>query len=86
MAEKKIVVHLQYGLQARIATKFVEKASAFSSEINIVKNGKIVNGKGIMGLMATVIRKGEELTIIANGRDEQEAIVTLEGFLSSKEG
>jgi len=85
MAEKKIVVHLQHGLQARIATKFVEKASAFSSEINIVKDGRRVNGKSIMGLMATVIRKGEELTIIANGRDEQEAIVTLEGFLSSEE-
>jgi len=86
MTEKKIVVHLQHGLQARSATNFVKKASAFSSEINIVKDGRTVNGKSIMGLMATVIRKGEEFTITAHGSDEQEAIVALEGFLSSKEG
>jgi len=85
VTEKKIVVHLQHGLQARSATKFVKKASAFSSEINIVKNGRTVNGKSIMGLMATAIRQGEELMIIANGSDEQAAIVTLEAFLSSAE-
>jgi catabolite repression HPr-like protein len=85
MVEKRIVVQLQHGLQARRATEFVQRASSFNSEINIIKNGKSVNGKSIMGVMATAIRKGEELTIISNGRDEQEAILTLEEFLSSKE-
>ena len=42
--------------------------------------------KGIMGVMALVIRKGEEITLLANGSDEQDAIVTLESFLSSKGG
>lgn len=83
---KKIIVRLQHGLQDRSATEFVQKASSFSSEINIIKNGRSVNGKSIIGVMASAIRKGEELTLISNGYDEQETIETLEGFLLSKEG
>lgn len=86
MIEKKIVICLQRGLQARTATEFVRKASSFNSEVNVMKNGRLVAGKSIMGVMALAIREGEEITLIANGSDEQAAIVTLEGFLSGKEG
>ncbi|MFP3126065.1 HPr family phosphocarrier protein [Ectobacillus funiculus] len=85
MIEKKIVICLQHGLQARLATKFVQKASSFNSEVNIIKNGKSVAGKSIMGVMALAIREGEEITLIANGRDEQQAVVVLEEFLLNKE-
>lgn len=85
MIEKRIVVCLQYGLQARIATEFVQKASTFSSGINIIKNGKSVAGKSIMGVMVLAIRKGDEITLMAHGSDEKKAIEALEGFLSNKE-
>ncbi|MFB9760557.1 HPr family phosphocarrier protein [Ectobacillus funiculus] len=84
MMERKVVIQLQHGLQARYANQFVQKSSSFNSEISIVKNGRMAAAKGIMGVMALVIRKGEEITLLANGSDEQDAIVTLEGFLSSK--
>jgi phosphotransferase system HPr (HPr) family protein len=84
MMERKVVIQLQNGLQARYANQFVQKSSSFNSEISIVKNGRMAAAKGIMGVMALVIRKGEEITLLANGSDEQDAIVTLEGFLSSK--
>jgi len=82
--EEKIVVRLQNGLQARLATEFVHKAAAFSSEINVVKNGRSLDCKSIMGVMSLAIREGEAITIIANGRDEQAAIVALGDFLSNK--
>jgi len=84
MIEKKIAICLQHGLQARLATKFVQKASSFSSEVILMKNGRSVVGKSIMGVMALAIRGGEEITLIANGNDEQVAIVTLENFLLDK--
>ncbi|WP_342047901.1 HPr family phosphocarrier protein [Bacillus sp. OTU530] len=84
MIEEKIVVCLPNGLQARIATEFVHKAAAFSSEIKVVKNERPVDCKSIMGVMALAIREGETVTIIANGRDEQAAIVALGDFLSGK--
>lgn len=84
MVEKKIVVCLQHGVQARVATEFVRQAAFFSSDINVVKNGTAVDGKSIMGVMALAIGKGEEIKLTAHGRDEQEAIEALEGLLSSK--
>ena len=85
MMEKRVVIRLQHGLQARCANQFVQKSSSFNSEISIIKNGRMVAGKGIMGVMALAIRKGEEITLLANGSDEQEAIATLESFLCSRE-
>ncbi|MFP3121764.1 HPr family phosphocarrier protein [Ectobacillus funiculus] len=84
MIEEKIVVCLPNGLQARIATEFVHRAAAFSSEIKLGKNGRAVDCKSIMGVMSLAIREGEAITIIANGRDEQAAIVALGEFLSGK--
>lgn len=84
MLRKGIVVHLKNGLQARSAKEFVQRASFFNSEVNIVKNGRTVNGKSIMGVMATAIRSGEKLKLITEGNDEQDAIQSLEGFLSNK--
>jgi len=82
--ERKVVIQLQHGLQARYANQFVQKSSSFNSEISIIKNGRMAAGKAIMGVMALAIRKGEEITLLANGSDEQDAIATLENFLSGK--
>lgn len=85
MITRKIIVQLQYGLQARIATEFVLKASSFSSEIHLMKNGRSVVGKSIMGIMALAIGKGEEITLIADGNDEEQAVTILEKFLLNTE-
>ncbi|WP_342048365.1 HPr family phosphocarrier protein [Bacillus sp. OTU530] len=85
MIKKKIIIRLKQGLQARNAFQFVQKASSFNSEINIIKNDKSFEAKSIMGVMVAVIRTGEEITVTTNGIDEQEAIGALEDFLSSKE-
>ncbi|MFB3160075.1 HPr family phosphocarrier protein [Neobacillus sp. 179-J 1A1 HS] len=71
MVRKKIRIQLKSGLQAQVATEFVRKASLFTSDINILKEGRLVVGKSIMGVMCLAIRKGEEVTLIANGIDEK---------------
>jgi phosphotransferase system HPr (HPr) family protein len=81
MVQEKIVVHLQYGLQARNATEFVQKASSFVSEISLIKDEKSVDAKSIMGVMSLAIRKGEEVAIIADGKEEQKALTVLRDFL-----
>jgi phosphotransferase system HPr (HPr) family protein len=85
MIEKEITVNLEQGLQARSATKFVQKASFYNCEIHIIKNRTSVAGKSIMGVMSLAVSKGEKLTLIVDGNDELEAVRTLEDFLSSKQ-
>lgn len=85
MVEKKIVIGLSHGLHARPAASFVKMASSFTSEIKLVKNDKNVNGKSIMGVMASAIAKGDEITLIADGSDEVEALAALEKVLLEDE-
>lgn len=85
MVEKKIVVQLAHGLHARPAATFVKVAASFQSEIKLVKKEKIINGKSIMGIMAAAIAKGEEISLSADGIDEQEAITALEKVLLEQE-
>jgi phosphotransferase system HPr (HPr) family protein len=75
------VVRLNNGLQAQVASEFVRKASSFNSDINILKEGRLIAGKSIMGVMCLAIRKGEEITLIADGIDENKAIEVLQTFL-----
>jgi phosphotransferase system HPr (HPr) family protein len=81
MVEEKIKIHLQYGLQARKATEFVQKTSGFSSEIILIKNEISVDAKSIMGVMSLAVKNGEEVTIIIEGSDEQKAITVIKDFL-----
>lgn len=55
----------------RSATEFVQKASSFSSEIKLIKNERAAAGKSIMGVMSLAIKKGDEVTLLADGKDEQ---------------
>jgi catabolite repression HPr-like protein len=84
MIRKKIVVGLNNGLQAQVASEFVRKASSFNSDINILKEGRLIAGKSIMGVMCLAVRRGEEITLIADGIDENKAIEDLETYLLSE--
>jgi phosphotransferase system HPr (HPr) family protein len=83
MVRKNILVQLNNGLQAKVATEFVRIASLFNADINILKEGRLVVGKSIMGVMCLAIRKGQEVTLIADGIDEQKAIEVLGEFISN---
>lgn len=85
MAEKQATVQLKTGLQARPAALFVQEANRFSSEVFVEKGGKRVNAKSIMGIMSLAIGVGTEVTIIAEGNDEEAAIETLAQFIEKEE-
>ncbi|WP_066495888.1 HPr family phosphocarrier protein [Abyssisolibacter fermentans] len=83
MKSANIVVKNKVGLHARPAALFVQRASKFLSDIYIKRDNKEINGKSIMGIMALGVSYGDEITIIASGDDENEAIDTLVDFLNN---
>ena len=82
MVEKRLMVQLKSGLQARPAAQFVQEASRFNSEIFIEKEGKKVNAKSIMGLMSLAIGTGTEIILTAQGKDAEEAVEVLSTFVA----
>jgi catabolite repression HPr-like protein len=79
--ERLITVELETGLQARPAAQFVQQANRFSADIFIEKDEKRVNAKSIMGLMSLAVGTGEEITLIADGTDEEDALEELSSFV-----
>ncbi len=85
MVEKQYKVIEETGIHARPATILVHAANKFNSEIKLEYKGKKVNLKSIMGVMSLGIGQGAEITVIAEGSDEQEALQSIEETLT-KEG
>ncbi|HHV27590.1 MAG TPA: HPr family phosphocarrier protein [Tissierellia bacterium] len=84
MKSKKVVVRNEVGLHARPASLFVQTANKYLSRIYIELDGKRVNGKSIMGVMSLGVFQGEEITIIAQGEDEVEAIEDLVDLIENR--
>lgn len=77
MTEKKVEVPNRLGIHARPAALLVKAASEYASDIHISFGGDRVNAKSIMGVMTLAAGKGSELTIEADGPDEEEAVEAL---------
>lgn len=84
MINKTITVKLATGLHARPAALFVQEANKYSSDIFIQKGDKKVNAKSIMGIMSLAINSGAEITIIAEGKDEEQAVEKLIEIISEE--
>ncbi|MFJ9204639.1 HPr family phosphocarrier protein [Bacillus velezensis] len=84
MVQGKVEVRLKTGLQARPAALFVQEANRFGSDVFLEKNGKKVNAKSIMGLMSLAVSSGTEVTLIAEGDDEKEALEKLSAYVQEE--
>ena len=84
MTQKNIVIGLQDGMEARPVALFVQLAGAFESHVTGIYKGKKVNAKSIMGMMSLGIGRGEEVTILAEGPDESDAIERIDHYLAGK--
>jgi phosphocarrier protein len=61
------------GLHARAASKFVDVAKGYGSQITLVKDGKTVDGKSIMSLLLLGAPVGSVLELVIEGDDEDAA-------------
>lgn len=81
--EKKVVVKNEKGIHIRPAGDIVKLVKNFKSQVEIEFNGKRANAKSVMILMSLGVKKGNEINIIANGEDAEEAINTLVELVES---
>ena len=77
MIQKNIKIQIPTGLEARPVAVLVQIA------IFIESGTKKVNAKSIMCMMALGLEADEEITVIADGKDEEKAIKGIEEFITS---
>lgn len=81
MIEKVMQIQLQAGLEARPVAVLVQVASKYASTVYIKSGEKKVNAKSIMGMMSLGLDNGENVTVIADGQDEEQAVDGIENYL-----
>jgi phosphocarrier protein len=74
------------GLHARASAKIVEAAARFQSQINVIKEGQVVDARSIMGLMMLAARLGSDIEVTAEGVDAVEALTAIVALAEAKFG
>ncbi len=72
--KKTFTITDSIGLHARPASKLINEAEKFASNMTIEVEGKEADLKSVIGVMALAIGAGQTFTITAEGSDEAEAI------------
>lgn len=81
MVSKIVKVNLAEDAEARPVAVLVQKASRFESKVYIQAQDKKINAKSIMGMMSLGLNQNEEVTVSAEGVDEEKAVETLAEYL-----
>ncbi|HEU0095565.1 MAG TPA: HPr family phosphocarrier protein [Rhizomicrobium sp.] len=82
----RVIIPNKRGLHARASAKIVEASARFQSDIHIIKDGTVVNGRSIMGLMMLAASIGSEVEITTEGPDAAEALKAILALVEAKFG
>jgi phosphocarrier protein HPr len=86
MIIKETVVTSKSGLHARPASDFVKLSSKFKSAITLNFKNKEINAKSIIAILSAGITCGSDISIKAEGADEEEAVEKLVELIKSDFG
>ena len=81
---KKIEIRNRLGLHARAAALLVQTVSRFAADVKISKDGQIVDGRSIVGVLTLGAAKGSKIRVEAKGEDAEEAACAIENLVEQK--
>ena len=83
MIRKPVTIQNNMDMEDRPVAHLVQEASQYASQGYIVMGSKKINAKSIMGMMSLKLQKGEDVTIVADGQDEDAAVSGVATFLGA---
>jgi len=81
MIRKPVTIQNNMDMEDRPVAHLVQEASQYASQVYILMGSKKINAKSIMGLK---LQKGEDVTIVADGQDEDAAVSGVATFLGAQ--
>ncbi len=84
MTQRRITITNRAGIHARPAAMLVQTANRFASDIYFEKDSERINGKSIMGIITLGATYESEISIIADGEDEKQAVDALAELFEKK--
>ena len=77
MTKQKITVKNQTGLHLRPAGILCRTAMLYKSHITLIHGDTTANAKSVLSVLGAGVKAGDELEIMCEGVDEQEALRAL---------
>ncbi len=84
MLQREVEIVNKLGLHARASAKLTQLAGQYKSSIWLIRNGRRVNAKSIMGVMMLAAAKGATVGIETDGPDEEAARNALKGLIANR--
>jgi phosphocarrier protein len=81
---KKLEIKNKLGLHARAAALLVQTVNQFSAEVKLSKDGQVVDGRSIMGVLTLGATKGSKILVEARGKDAEDVVRAIERLIEKK--
>ena len=83
MIRRELAIRNRLGLHARAAARFVHTASRFQSRVTAGRDGRVMDGKSILGILLLAASQGTAIEVTAEGEDEAQAMDALEALVGA---
>lgn len=77
MVSQKVVISNPTGLHLRPAGNLCKEAMKFKSLITFAFQGGVANAKSVLSVLGACVKSGDEIELICEGIDEEEALKSL---------
>jgi phosphocarrier protein len=74
---RELRIRNRLGLHARAAARFVHAASRFRSRVTAGRDGRVMDGKSILGILLLAASQGATIEVTTEGEDEEAAMDAL---------
>ncbi len=81
---KRLEIKNRLGLHARAAALLVQMINRFSADVKFSKDGQVVDGRSIIGVLSLGAAKGSKVRVQASGKDAKEAVLAIEELIENK--
>ena len=82
MVSKKVTIKNPTGLHLRPAGELCKTAIQFKSKVTFAFDGGTSNAKSVLSVLGACVKSGDEIELICDGADEQEAMKALTDAIS----
>ena len=83
MVSQKVTIKNPTGLHLRPAGILCKEAMRFKSQISIYMNDCIANAKSVLSVLGACVKCGDEILLVCQGEDEEEALEALVSAIES---
>ncbi len=82
MPSTEVTITDEVGLHARPAARFVKLAMSFPADIRVVRGERSADAKSLVQVLQLEAARGAVITLEAEGRGADEALVALQALLT----